>query len=79
MAPLVDSEDLIGAAEVAEELGLAQASSVSVYARRYADFPLPVVDLPKSKVRLWLRSDIETFRVRHPGRGTRRSSGGAKA
>jgi predicted DNA-binding transcriptional regulator AlpA len=68
MAPLVDSEDLVGAAEVAELLGLAQASSVSVYARRYSDFPLPVVELPRSKVRLWLRADIDAFRTRHPGR-----------
>lgn len=75
MAPLVDTEDLIGAAEVAELLGLAQASSVSVYARRYADFPMPVVELPRSKVRLWLRADIEAFRVRHPGRSAQDTSG----
>ena len=75
MAPLVDSEDLVGAAEVAELLGLAQASSVSVYARRYADFPEAVVELPRSKVRLWLRADIEAFRVRHPARAAGDRSG----
>lgn len=75
MAPLVDSEDLVGAAEVAELLGLTQASSVSVYARRYPDFPVAVVELPRSKVRLWLRTDIEAFRVRHPGRNAQRRSG----
>jgi hypothetical protein len=69
MAPLVDTEDLIGAAEVSEALGLAHASSVAVYAGRYPDFPQPVVELPRSKVRLWLRADIEAFRARHPGRG----------
>lgn len=74
MAPLVESEDLVGAAEVAELLGLAQASSVSVYARRYSDFPNAVVELPRSKVRLWLRSDIEAFRIRHPGRTSHRRS-----
>ena len=62
MSPKVNTEDLIGAAEVAEILGLAHHNSVSTYLRRYDDFPRPVVDLPKSRVRLWLRQDINKWR-----------------
>lgn len=62
MSPKVNTEDLIGAAEVAEILGLTHHNSVSTYLRRYEDFPRPVVDLPKSRVRLWLRQDIKTWR-----------------
>lgn len=69
MPPAVDTDDLVGAAEVADILGLSLASNVSVYAQRYDDFPEPVVDLPKSRVRLWLRSDIVTWDA---GRSKRR-------
>ena len=62
MSPKVNTEDLIGAAEVADILGLAHHNSVSTYLRRYEDFPRPVVDLPKSRVRLWLRQDINEWR-----------------
>jgi hypothetical protein len=58
MPPEVSTEDLVGAVEVAELLGLSHASSVSTYLKRYPDFPAPVVELPKSRVRLWLRQDI---------------------
>lgn len=61
MAPKVDPEDLIGAAEVAEILGLSQAASVATYRRRYGDFPQPVVNLSKSRISLWLRSDVERW------------------
>jgi predicted DNA-binding transcriptional regulator AlpA len=69
MPPRVDTGDLVGAAEVAELLGLAQPSSVAIYARRYTDFPKPVVELPKSKVRLWRRPEITAWadrRTRRP-------------
>jgi predicted DNA-binding transcriptional regulator AlpA len=58
MPPDVSTEDLVGAVEVAELLGLSHASSVSTYVKRYPDFPAPVVELPKSRVRLWLRQEI---------------------
>jgi hypothetical protein len=38
------------------------AGEPSTCLRRYEDFPRPVVDLPKSRVRLWLRQDIKTWR-----------------
>ncbi len=72
MSPRVDTEDLVGAAEAADLLGLSHANSVSTYVRRYADFPDPVVELPKSRVRLWKRSEILAWstkrgRPRAPG------------
>jgi predicted DNA-binding transcriptional regulator AlpA len=54
----VNTDDLIGAAEVAEILGLSHPNSVTTYLRRYPDFPSPVVDLPRSHARLWLRQDV---------------------
>lgn len=58
MSPKVNTEDLIGAAEVAEILGLKHHNSVTTYLHRYDDFPCPVVDLSRSRIRLWLRQDI---------------------
>jgi glutathione-regulated potassium-efflux system ancillary protein KefG len=60
----MNTEDLIGAAEVAEILGLSHHNSVSTYLRRYGDFPRPVVDLSKSRIRLWDRQDVEAWNNR---------------
>lgn len=57
----VDSDDLIGASEVAAILRLSHPSSATTYLRRYPDFPKPVVDLSSSRVRLWRRRDIERW------------------
>ena len=72
MSPKVNTEDLVGAAEVARILGLAQANSVTTYLRRYADFPRPIVELADSKVRLWLRPEIVSWSHRHSRRQPRR-------
>lgn len=57
--PPVEPENLIDATEVAELLGLSHRNSVSVYRRRYDDFPEPVVE--KSRCVLWLRADVERW------------------
>lgn len=59
--PKIDTEDLIDAAGVAEILGLARRTSVSVYQRRYANMPRPVVDLGPGRPRLWSRKAIELW------------------
>ena len=59
MAPRVDTADLIDAQEIAERLGLAHRNTVSLYQRRYADMPRPVVDLGRGRPKLWLRSEID--------------------
>ena len=58
---LVDTDDLLDAADVAAVLGLARPSSVSTYRLRYDDFPLPVIEKASKKCVLWLRADIESW------------------
>lgn len=61
MSPRVRTEDLIDAQDVAEILGLSHRESVTTYLHRYNDMPRPVVELKKSKTRLWLRPEIERW------------------
>jgi predicted DNA-binding transcriptional regulator AlpA len=62
---VVDPSELIASIDVAEILGLAHASSVATYLRRYDDFPRPVVELQRSHVRLWRRPEIEKWARAH--------------
>ena len=64
----MDTDDLVGAAEVQAILRLSHPSSVTTYLKRYPDFPRPVVDLSGSRIRLWDRNDIETWRSRRQER-----------
>lgn len=64
MNPRVNTEDLIDAQGVADMLGLAQRTAVSVYQRRYPDMPRPVVTLSGGRTRLWLKSEIEQWAIR---------------
>jgi predicted DNA-binding transcriptional regulator AlpA len=61
MAPLVRTEDLIDAQEVAAMLGLSSRTSVSVYQRRYPDMPRPVIDRGRGRTRLWVRTDVAVW------------------
>lgn len=61
VAPLVRSEDLIDAHEVASILGLAHRNSVATYQRRYRDMPRPMVNRGGGRTKLWLRSEIEEW------------------
>jgi len=54
---LLDVDDLVDAEEASRILGLANPRAVSVYQRRYEDFPRPAVS--KGRCRLWRRSAIE--------------------
>ncbi len=73
MTPNVATEDLVDAHGVAAILGLAHRNTVSVYQRRYADMPRPVVDLGPARTKLWLRPEIERWASE---RAERRSPGG---
>jgi hypothetical protein len=55
----VDTDDLVDHHEVAELIRLRNPGGVSVYRRRYVDFPAPVID--KGRCVLWLRADIEEW------------------
>lgn len=71
MGRMADLDDLLDSRGVAEILGLAQHQSVSVYRRRYPDFPAPAVDMGSGRCLLWLRADVVTWAAR---RGTRPSA-----
>lgn len=55
----IDPSELIDTAEVASLIGLGNANGVSVYRRRFEDFPSPVVD--KGRCVLWRRRDVEAW------------------
>lgn len=66
MGPKVDVDDLLDSTAVAELLGLGSRRTVSVYARRYEDFPQPIVTSDAGRCLLWRRQDIEAWaRRRH--------------
>jgi predicted DNA-binding transcriptional regulator AlpA len=69
----VDTEDLIDAAGVAQLLGLARRTSVSVYQQRYPDMPRPIVDLGAGRSRLWSRRAILSWLPRQTD-GSHRTS-----
>jgi len=65
MARKVDSGQLVGAAEIAARLGLAQPQTVHDWRRRHADFPSPVAILTMGIV--WNWPDVERW-ARETGR-----------
>ena len=58
----MDVADLVDATGVADILGLSHRNSVATYMKRYSDMPRPVVDIPGSRTRLWLRSEMIRWR-----------------
>lgn len=70
MGRMVDLDDLTDAVGVSELLGLSHRNSVRIYRKRYEDFPDPVVNLGAGRCLLWLRSEVEDWRSRHPGRAS---------
>jgi glutathione-regulated potassium-efflux system ancillary protein KefG len=65
---LIDPDELLDSNEVAELLGLSTNRAISVYRRRYPDFPQPVVTKGSGKCVLWRRTDIERW-LEESGRG----------
>lgn len=61
MTPVVRTEDLIDAHEVAAILALSHRNSVTTYLHRYPDMPRPVIERGGGRTRLWVRQDIETW------------------
>jgi hypothetical protein len=72
MSPSVATEDLIDAQTVADILCLSHRNSVSLYQRRYADMPLPAVDLGDGRVKLWLRPEVEAWAAAQASQGRSR-------
>jgi predicted DNA-binding transcriptional regulator AlpA len=61
----VDVDQLIGAAEIAERLGVRRPNVVHDWRRRYPDFPQPVAKLRQALV--WTWPDVERW-ARRTGR-----------
>lgn len=59
----VDPDLLIDPAQVAGIIGLSNPRGVSVYRRRYADFPAPVVE--RAQCVLWMRPEVEAWAREH--------------
>lgn len=58
MARRIDPDELVDPGEAAAILGIT-ANAVSVYRKRYADFPAPAIE--KGRCLLWHRRDIEAW------------------
>jgi glutathione-regulated potassium-efflux system ancillary protein KefG len=58
MTPMVKTEELADAHDLAALLRLSHPNSVSTYQRRYPDMPRPVLDLGRGRPKLWLRPDV---------------------
>ena len=67
MTEKIDIGDLVDAQAVAEILGLSHRNTVSLYQRRYAAMPRPVIDLGRGRCKMWLRNEIEAW-ARKTGR-----------
>lgn len=61
MGRKVDIDDLVDAQGVADLLGLSQRNTVSLYQRRYSDMPRPIVEFRRSRIRLWLKPELESW------------------
>lgn len=61
MGRTVDVNDLVGAAEIADRLGLSHSQSVHTLRRRHAEFPEPVASLKRAHV--WSWPDVEAWAV----------------
>jgi predicted DNA-binding transcriptional regulator AlpA len=59
----IDPADLLDNREVAQIIGITNPNGVSVYRKRFADFPEPRVE--KRQTVLWLRADVEAWAQRH--------------
>ena len=63
MGRRVDVDDLLDAHEVAKLLGFASAQALSVNIQRGKKIPEPVYDRGQRKAKLWLRQDIEKWKM----------------
>ena len=59
MGRRLDIDQLVGAAEIAERLGLKTRQSIHVWRQRYPDFPEPVLKLSMGNV--WNWPDVERW------------------
>lgn len=73
-----DPDELIGANEVAQILGLSHRNSVSTYRRRYADFPAAMPSPHGGRTLLWRRGEILQWHRAWADPDRRRGDGSAR-
>jgi len=61
MGRKVDLDELVDTVDVAELVGLTNATSVATYRSRYEDFPQPVWVSRGGRCQLWLRPEVEAW------------------
>jgi hypothetical protein len=61
MGRTVDLDDLLGAVDVADALGLSSPNAVATYRQRYESFPEPIWASKGGRCQLWLRQDVEAW------------------
>ena len=69
MGRRVDVDELVGAAEIAERLGVASSQTVHVWRGRHDDFPEPITTLKTAMIWYWpdvKRWAISTGRLKTP-------------
>ena len=59
MGRRVDVDELVGAAEIADRLGVASSQTVHVWRGRYDDFPEPITKLKTAMI--WYWPDVEKW------------------
>jgi len=55
----VNVDDLVGAAEIADRLGIAYVETIHNWRRRYPDFPPPIAKLRQALI--WSWPDVEAW------------------
>jgi len=61
MGRRVDVEQLVGAAEIAERLGVANSQVIHVWRGRHPDFPEPITKLKTAMI--WYWPDVERWAI----------------
>ena len=59
MGRRIDVDHMVGAAEIADRLGISHAQTIHTWRRRYEDFPEPVAQLEQALV--WNWPDVERW------------------
>lgn len=59
MGKKVDVDDLVGAAEIAERLGVKRPHLIHDWRRRYPEFPKPIIEL--IGILLWDWSEVQDW------------------
>lgn len=61
MGRRVDVDQLVGAAEIADRLGVSNSQVIHVWRGRHAEFPLPITKLKTAMI--WYWPDVEKWAI----------------